>query len=225
MTTAPALLSPKSNRPWRRILIWGLALVAVATALGYFALPYISVIGAPVAKLETGDLADASFKSSDGQTHKLSDYRGKITVLEWTSPICEFTIRHYDSGGMRAEQDYGASKNVNWIPITTATPQSEGYRDAAGLQALLTARKTASPYMIMDEDGKLGRMFGAHATPSAAVIDATGKLAYIGAFDNQPWGDGKTGTKYVRAAIDELAAGNSVTVPFTRAYGCSIKYP
>jgi AhpC/TSA family len=225
MNNAPALLAPKPGRSWKRILGWGVGLVAIASVVGYFTLPYISIVGAPQAQLATGDVVEASFKSSDGQTHKLSDYRGKITVLEWTSPICEFTIRHYESGGMKAEQEYGSSKTVNWFPISTTAPQSESYRDAAGLQALLAARKIASPYIIMDEDGKIGRMFGAHATPSAAVIDASGKLAYMGAFDDQPWGDGTTGTNFVRAALDDLSAGIPVKVPFTRSYGCSIKYP
>jgi hypothetical protein len=225
MITAPAILKPKPIRSWRRIFGWGLGLVSIASVVGYFTLPYISVVGAPQAQLAMGDVVEASFKSSDGQAHKLSDYRGKITVLEWTSPICEFTIRHYDSGGMKAEQDYGKSKNVSWIPIATATPKNESYLDAAGLQALLQSRKITSPYIIMDEDGRIGSMFGAHATPSAAIIDANGKLAYMGAFDNQPWGDGTTGIKYVRAALDELSAGKPVTVPFTLSYGCSIKYP
>jgi hypothetical protein len=218
-------LAPRPVSRRRRILLWGLASLVLASGVGYFTLPYISVIGAPVAILTIGDMADASFKSSDGQTHSFSEYRGKIVVLEWTSPICEFTIRHYDSGGMKTEQDYGASKHVVWIPVNTALPNSPSYRDSAGLQDLLADRKISSPFVIMDEDGKLGKLFGAHATPSAAVIDATGKLAYLGAFDDKPWGDGTEGFKYVRTALDELSAGKKVTIDFTRSYGCSIKYP
>jgi hypothetical protein len=214
---------PKSR--FRRAIGIGLAVVALSIAVGYFTLPYISLIGAPVAQLNTGDLADASFNGSDGKAHKLSDYRGKVLVLEWTSPVCEFTIRHYVSGAMHALQEYGAGKQAAWIPVNTVGPGSVGHLDAAGLQALLAARKISSPYIAMDEAGVLGHLFGAHATPSAAVIDVNGKLAYMGAIDDNPWGDGTKGKNFVREALDELAAGKSVSVPFRRSYGCSIKYP
>jgi hypothetical protein len=214
---------PKSR--FRRVLGIGLAIVALAIGVGYFTLPYISLIGAPVAQLNTGDLADTTFNGSDGKEHKLSDYRGKVLVLEWTSPVCEFTIRHYESGAMHALQEYGAGKQAAWIPVSPVGPGSVGHLDAAGLQALLKARKISSPYIAMDEGGILGHLFGAHATPSAAVIDVNGKLAYMGAIDDNPWGDGTAGKNFVRQALDELAAGNAVSVPFRRSYGCSIKYP
>jgi hypothetical protein len=126
---------------------------------------------------------------------------------------------------MHALQEYGASKQAAWIPVSTVGPGSIGHLDTTGLQALLTARKISSHFIVMDEQGVLGHLFGAHATPSAAVIDVNGKLAYMGAIDDNPWGDGTTGKNFVRQALDELAAGNAVSVPFRRSYGCSIKYP
>jgi hypothetical protein len=216
-------IKPK-KRGWKRIAPWSLGVALAAGIVGYFTLPYLSLIGAPVAELGTGDVVDASFVASDGKTHQISEYRGKVLILEWTSPICEFTVRHYESGGMHALQEYAAGKQANWLPITTAAPGSVSYLDAAGLQKLLVDRKIYSPFIAMDETGSIGQMFGAHATPSAAVIDASGKLAYMGAIDDQPWGDGTTGVNHIRAALDELASGKPVSVSFTRSYGCSIKY-
>jgi hypothetical protein len=217
-------IHPK-KRGWKRILFLGIGVALAASLAGYFTLPYLSLIGAPVAELGTGDIAEASFMASDGKSHQFSEYRGRVLVLEWTSPVCEFTIRHYESGAMQALQEYAAGKKASWIPITTAAPGSASYIDAAGLQKLLADRKISSPFIAMDETGLIGHMFGAHATPSVAIIDATGKLAYMGAIDDQPWGDGSTGINHVRAALDELATGKPVTVSFTRSYGCSIKYP
>lgn len=210
---------------WKRLLVISVLLLGGAGILGYFTLPYVSLIGAPTAELSAGAEVNGGFRGSDGKSHQFSDYRGKVLVLEWTSPICEFTIRHYASGAMHALQEYGAAKQAAWIPVNTAAPNGISYLDAAGAQALLASRKIGSPFIAMDETGELGRMFGAHATPSVAIIDAQGKLAYIGAIDNQPWGDGTTGTNYVRQALDELSAGKPVTVSFTRSYGCGIKYP
>jgi hypothetical protein len=215
----------KPRRRWTTFVGIGAAGLLVIVSGGYFALPYVSAIGAPSAQLKSGDIVDATFEGSDGATHAMSDYRGKILVLEWTSPVCEFTIKHYESGAMHALQDYGVSKGANWLPVRTSPPGDYGHLDAAGLQALLTERKIASPYIIMDDTGTFGKLFGASTTPSAAVIDANGKLAYMGAIDNSPWGNGTSGLNYVRQALDELTAGKPVSVPSTQSYGCGIDYP
>ena len=49
----------------------------------------------------------------------------------------------------------------------------------------------------------------------------------MGAIDDTPSvepADVKTAKNYVVAALDELAAGKTVTISATRAYGCSVKY-
>ena len=33
---------------------------------------------------------DFTLTDANGETHKLSDYEGKIVVLEWTNPTCPF---------------------------------------------------------------------------------------------------------------------------------------
>jgi hypothetical protein len=61
------------------------------------------------------------------------------------------------------------------------------------------------------------------------VIDAAGLLAYRGAVDNSPDGEGESPTggklvSYVDQALGDLAAGRAVATPSTKAYGCSVKY-
>ena len=71
----------------------------------------------------------------------------------------------------------------------------------------------------------------AHATntPHMFVVDGTGVLRYAGAIDNSPDAEGESpqGGKlvnYVEQALTELAAGRSVSVSTSKAYGCSVKY-
>ena len=83
--------------------------------------------------------------------------------------------------------------------------------------------------ILADEKGTAGKLYGATNTPHLFVIDAQGVLAYRGAIDNSPDGEGAspTGDKllnYVDAALQALAAGKPVEVKETRAYGCSVKY-
>ena len=49
---------------------------------------------------------------------------------------------------------------------------------------------------LLDEDGRLGRLYGARTTPSAYVVGADGRLLYGGAVDDDPWSeDGPDGPR------------------------------
>ena len=81
--------------------------------------------------------------------------------------------------------------------------------------------------MLIDADGKVGKMYGATNTPHMYVIDAEGKVAYMGAIDDKPTAntaDVDGATNYPAKALDELMAGKAVSTPKTKAYGCSVKY-
>jgi hypothetical protein len=125
---------------------------------------------------------------------------------------------------MQKLQQEAIAAGVVWIPVSSTAEGAAGFVDAAGAKALMAERKMGGDYMALDADGALGHMFGAHATPSAAIIGKDGNLAYAGAIDDQPWGDGTSGDNHVRAALADLAAGTPVRTPQARAYGCGIKY-
>ena len=59
------------------------------------------------------------------------------------------------------------------------------------------------------------------------IIDADGKLVYMGGIDSitsaKP-DDIPPATQYVRVALQEMAAGKSVSSAVTKPYGCSVKY-
>jgi hypothetical protein len=61
------------------------------------------------------------------------------------------------------------------------------------------------------------------------VITPQGTIAYKGAIDNSPDGEGESApdgklVNYVDQALEDLAAGRAVRVRETKAYGCSVKY-
>ena len=41
-------------------------------------------------------------KDSNGKTHNLADYKGKIVVLEWKNHLCPFVKKHYGVASMIA---------------------------------------------------------------------------------------------------------------------------
>ena len=71
-----------------------------------FALPAFFLLAATAHAVPAVGQAAPDFQLRDaaGKTVKLSDYRGKHVVLEWTNPGCPYVKKHYNSGNMAATQ-------------------------------------------------------------------------------------------------------------------------
>jgi peroxiredoxin len=164
---------------------------------------------------------------SHGQSHSLSEYRGKYVVLEWHNHDCPYTRKHYVSGNMEGLQKEWTQKGVVWFTVISSAPGTQGYMTDAEENAYLEQMHAAPTAVLMDPQGKLGRMYSAKATPEMYVIDPEGKLIYEGAIDNKPTpdvSDIKGADNYVNDALTEAMAGKPVVQSYTRAYGCSVKY-
>ena len=162
-----------------------------------------------------------TLNSFDGKTIRLSDYKGKIVVLEWFNYECPFVLRHYGSQPMMIGLAIKyRDKNVVWLAINStshATPQAN----------LEFAQKRKLPYPILDDRlGTVGRAYGAMTTPHMYVINTKGGIAYQGAIDNNETGRKTQGViNYVDKALAELTAGKQVSKTDTMPYGCTVKYP
>lgn len=170
---------------------------------------------------------DFSATDSRGQTETLSKYRGKYVVLEWHNQGCPFTRKHYVSGNMQALQKEWTSKDVAWLTVISSAPGKEGYVTASEENEYLARMHAAPTAALLDPEGKIGRLYNAKTTPHMFVIDPQGKLIYAGAIDDRPTTeveDTHGAHNYVSVALTEAMAGKPVATPFTRAYGCSVKY-
>jgi peroxiredoxin len=163
---------------------------------------------------------------SKGMNHTLAGYRGSMVVLEWTNHECPYTAKHYKAGAMQGLQEKATADGVVWLSIVSSAPGTQGHVTAAEADALTQSRKAAPTAVILDADGTIARLYEAKTTPHMFVIDASGAIVYMGAIDDQPSArsDPKTARNYLRLALNELAAGRSVSIPATQPYGCSIKY-
>jgi AhpC/TSA family len=165
---------------------------------------------------------------SRGQTETLAQYRGKYVVLEWHNQGCPFTKKHYVSGNMQALQKEWTAKGVVWFTVISSAPGAQGYMTSGEENEYLAKMHAAPTAVLMDADGKLGHLYNAKTTPQMIVIDPAGNLIYDGAIDDRPTPDPqdvKGANNYVTDALTEAMAGKPVATPFTRPYGCSVKYP
>jgi glutathione peroxidase-family protein len=170
---------------------------------------------------------DFTLTDANGQTHSLSDFRGKHVVLEWINFQCPFVKKHYDSSNMQNLQETYSRKDVVWLTICSSAPGKQGYYSGQELRDRIAGHKMKSAAYLVDADGKVGRIYGAKTTPHMYVIDDEGALVYAGAIDSNPSarpGDIPGATNYVKAALDAALAGSEVTTRTTAPYGCSVKY-
>jgi peroxiredoxin len=162
-----------------------------------------------------------------GQTHKLSDYKGKFVVLEWTNNGCPYTQKHYESGNMQALQKQWTAKGVVWLTILSSAQGQQGYMTGSQENAYIMKVHAAPTAAILDANGTIGHLYSAKTTPQMIVIDPSGKLVYDGAIDDHPTTDTSdipASKNYVSAALTQAMSGQSVATAYTRPYGCSVKY-
>ena len=170
---------------------------------------------------------DFSLSDAKGQTHSLSQYKGKYVVLEWFNPECPFVKKHYGGGNMQKLQDQYTGKGVVWLTIDSNAPGTEGSITAEQAQKITSSWNTHQTALLLDPEGKAGRAYGAKNTPNMVIINPERKIAYEGAIDSKATpnpADIPSSTNYVKAALDESLAGKPVTTPQTKPYGCSVKY-
>jgi peroxiredoxin len=180
------------------------------------------------AEVTSGQQApDFTLTDINGKSHRLSDYKGKLVVLEWFNPDCPFVKKHYDSGNMQGLQKKYTEKGVIWLSINSSAEGKEGHYSPAQTNEWTQKEKTSSTAFLLDNDGKVGKMYGAQTTPHMFVIDSKGALVYQGAIDSIKSTDPADISKsqnYVQMALDESMAGKPVSTPSTKSYGCSVKY-
>ncbi len=181
-----------------------------------------------IASPQVGTAApDFAGKDTKGNTVKLSDLRGKTVILEWTNHGCPYVQKHYRTKNMQTLQQSTAADGIVWLTVISSSPGTQGYVTPAEADKLTATRGAAPSSVLLDPEGKIGRLYGAQVTPHMYIIKPDGTLAYKGAIDNKPTAqdaDVKGALNYVKNALDQLSAGKAVDPAVTRAYGCAVKY-
>ena len=184
----------------------------------------ISAQAAPV----VGKAAPAfTGKDSKGETYALDQLKGKYVVLEWLNHGCPYVKKHYSSQNMQSLQKEWTDKGVVWLSVVSSAKGKQGYQSATETNTTAKQKGSHATAILLDEDGTMGRAYGARTTPQMFVIDPKGELIYAGAIDDKPStkrSDVPGAKNYVSAALTAAMSGKDVDVTTTKPYGCSVKY-
>ncbi len=200
----------------------------LTTAILGFGLISSSIASQQVPDLKPGDQApDFETVDTNDNKIKLSEYKGKIVVLEWTNHQCPFVKKHYGTNNIQSMQEKYTQKGVIWLSIISSAPGKEGHINKEEAKKVRESNGVKSTATILDESGEIGHKFDARTTPHMFIIDKEGKIAYMGAVDDKPTtnaDDVKIAKNHVTAALDAMLEGKKVELPQTNPYGCSVKY-
>jgi peroxiredoxin len=148
----------------------------------------------------------------DGILRRLSDYRGKIVVVNFWSCECPHSERT-DRAIMAMLVQW--SEDVVLLPIAANRIESlEAVSQAAQARRL--------PLVLMDRDDRVADLYEAQTTPHAYVIDREGMLRYRGAVDDVAFRVRKPTRFFLDEAVEALLDGRLPALSETPAYGCTI---
>ena len=198
-------------------------LLRFLAGLGIAAIAAASVQAARVGQ----PVPDFTASASNGQSYKLSDFRGKFVVLEWHNQGCPYTQKHYNSGNMEQLQKEWTAKGVVWFTVISSAPGTQGYVTASQENDYLKRMNANPTAALLDPNGQLGHLYDAKTTPQMIVIGPNGVMIYDGAIDDHESSDPADiprSKNYLTLALTEAMAGKPVSIPTTRPYGCDVKY-
>ena len=196
-----------------------LAMAATMLGLSATAVRATPSVGQPAPAFSLTDTA--------GKTVQLADFRGRHVVLEWINPGCPYVRKHYSSANMQGTQKDVTAQGVVWLAINSTENASTDYLAPAQMGRWMQGQQATATHTLMDEDGTVGKAYGARTTPHMYIVDPAGKLIYAGGIDSVPSSrvdDIKTAVNYVKQGVREALAGQPIRAATTRPYGCSIKY-
>ncbi len=147
-----------------------------------------------------------------GNFHKLSDYRGKMVIVNFWSAECPHSERT-DCLLLKCLAQWGGKVEL----LSIAANRNES---AQLVEEASNARHI--PNVLIDAKHVIADLYEAVTTPHAYVVDREGILRYCGAVDDVTFRQRKATRPFLEEAVEALLTGQLPDVQETIAYGCAI---
>ncbi|MFL7869857.1 MAG: redoxin domain-containing protein [Anaerolineales bacterium] len=163
--------------------------------------------------LELNELApEFTLPDLDGRIHMLSDYRGRIVIVNFWSAECPHSER-FDADITTCLSQWGA--DVVLLSIASNANEPDDMLATA-------ARQRKIPVLLRDADGSVADRYEAQTTPHVFLIDRQGILRYRGAVDDVAFRQRVATRFYLKDAVEALLAKRLPEITAVKPFGCTI---
>lgn len=196
----------------------------------FFVLPmlFVLVMPAVATALAIGDAIPAipsqiaQLHDTDGRDIKIADVSGaKGTLVIFTCNHCPF-VKAWESRIVVLGNAY-SKKGIGVIAINSNDPAAAAEDGFEPMQQRAKEKGFEFPYAV-DATSGIAKAFGASKTPEAFLFDASGRLAYHGAIDDNSADAAAVRSHYLEDALEAVQAGKPASPSETKALGCGIKF-
>lgn len=184
-----------------------------------YILPLLILIVVTLSKItfanEPKKAENFKLKDYNGKEYQLSDFKNsKATVIMFIATQCPVS-NAYNTRMAQLYADY-KDKRVTFLGINSN--MQEGVDEIKD-----HAKSNKLDFIILkDHNNLIADKFDASFTPEIYVLNGNSEILYHGRIDDSRR-ESDVKTKDLRAALDEILSGKKVSVPETKAFGCTIK--
>ena len=165
---------------------------------------------------------DFNLKGVDERQHQLKEFTGgKALVIMFICNHCPY-VQAIEDRLIQLGHDC-QKLGVPVVAICSNDPVNYPDDNFENLQKRSREKKYSFAY-LHDPDQKVAQQYGAVCTPDFFVYDQNKKLAYRGRLDDSWKEPGKVTRRELFEAVQNLAAGKSISSQQTPSMGCSIKW-
>jgi hypothetical protein len=190
--------------------------------LALIALPSLAVSGAPLAIGAKAPMRETTMKCVGGSDTSIAAAAGKKgTLVIFMCNHCPW-VKAWQTR-IAAIGNAALDQGVGVIAINPNDPAAYPEDDFDTMVARAHQLGFKFCYAV-DATSEIATSFGASHTPEAFLFDASGKLVYHGAVDDNAKDESAVKHPWLKQAVTAVAEGKPVSDAETKAMGCSIKF-
>jgi peroxiredoxin len=155
---------------------------------------------------------DFSLNGLDGNIYRLSQFLGRIVVLNFWSAECPWAER-VDLALQAWLPGYGSQ--VAWLTIAVNSNEPEE-------TVLKTAEARNLPLLLFDIGLVAADLYQATTTPHLFVVNRDGILVYRGGYDDITFRQRNPTRSFIKESVDALKQGDLPEVDLFPPFGCTI---
>ncbi len=169
-----------------------------------------------------GTAPDFALPATDGRTYGLGDFSdAPLLVVFFTCNHCPFVVGSDEV--TRATAERFGPRGVAFVGINSNSRHT--YAEDSFEHMVTRMEEHGFPWVYLyDESQDVARAYGALRTPHFYVFDADRRLVYTGRGVDSPRDASRITVNDLDRALEELLAGQPVSVPTTNPIGCNVKW-